>query len=68
MTQGPTRIREGFLTSSQVWTQGRSCQESIGMRLVEEGGEKNHRRRKVGVRVRATDCLAGLGQMKGLSV
>lgn len=35
---------------------------------MEEDGERIHGRRKVGVRVRATGCPAGLGQMKGQSM
>lgn len=33
--------------------------------MVEEDGERIHGRKKVGVKVKATGCPAGLGQMKG---
>lgn len=32
---------------------------------MEEDGERIHGRKKVGVKVKATGCPAGLGQMKG---
>lgn len=66
--KGPCRIMEGFLDRPQTWTWGRTCQKSIELGLVEEDGERIHGRRKVGVRVRATGCLAGLGKVKGQSM
>ena len=58
----------GFLDSPQAWAWGRPCQKSIELGLVEEDGERIHGRRKVGVRVRASSCPAGLGQMTGQSM